>query len=113
MRIADRLKKLRTERNWTQAQLAERLGIDQRNISRYETAAIQPTNRTLQRFADTFEMSLEELLFAGGEQVSVDDPELKQMFQEIASLPEAQRNAVKMVLEMICKQNRIQQMLAG
>lgn len=114
MDIGEKLKKLRTGRNWTQAELARRSGIDQRNISRYETGAIRPTNKTLHRFSAAFQIPFEELIldeFQKGP--AVQDPELLELFEEVSELPDPQRDAVKTVLTMIVRQNRIQQMLAS
>ena len=46
---------LRERRGWTQAQLAERCGVDQGDISRIERGSVSPTTRTLQRIADALD----------------------------------------------------------
>jgi len=46
---------LRQKHGLTQAQLAERCGIDQADISRIERGSINPTMRTLQRIAEALE----------------------------------------------------------
>lgn len=43
---------LRDKRGLTQAQLSERCGVDQGDISRIERGETSPTTRTLQRIAD-------------------------------------------------------------
>jgi DNA-binding XRE family transcriptional regulator len=43
---------LREKHGFTQAQLAERCGIDQGDISRIERGSTSPTARTLQRIAE-------------------------------------------------------------
>lgn len=50
--VALQLIELREQHGLTQAQLAERCGIDQGDISRIERGATSPTARTLQRIAD-------------------------------------------------------------
>ncbi|MBW3084964.1 hypothetical protein KEM60_01155 [Austwickia sp. TVS 96-490-7B] len=39
----DRLKTLRTERGWSQADLAEKIGSDARQVSRYENGRVTPS----------------------------------------------------------------------
>lgn len=46
---------LRVKLGLTQAQLAERCGIDQADISRIEHGSTSPTTRTLQRIADALD----------------------------------------------------------
>ncbi len=50
--IAMQVVELREGLGLTQAQLAERCGMDQGDISRIERGATSPTTRTLQRIAD-------------------------------------------------------------
>jgi DNA-binding XRE family transcriptional regulator len=46
---------LREKHGLTQAQLAERCGVDQADISRIEHGSTSPTARTLQRIADALD----------------------------------------------------------
>ena len=50
--IAVQIVELREQHGLTQAELAERCGIDQGDISRIERGATSPTARTLQRIGD-------------------------------------------------------------
>ncbi|WP_423915757.1 helix-turn-helix domain-containing protein [Candidatus Poriferisodalis sp.] len=50
--IAIQVVELREKHGLTQAQLAERCGVNQADISRIERGATSPTARTLQRIAD-------------------------------------------------------------
>ncbi len=50
--IAMQIIELRESRGLTQSDLAERCGIDQREISRIERGSTSPTARTLQRIVD-------------------------------------------------------------
>ena len=49
---------LRQSHGLTQAELAERCGIDQADISRIECGSTTPTARTLQRIADALDADL-------------------------------------------------------
>ena len=50
--IAMQVIQLREKAGLTQAQLAERCGVDQADISRIERGSTSPTTKTLQRIAD-------------------------------------------------------------
>jgi ribosome-binding protein aMBF1 (putative translation factor) len=49
---------LRERRGFTQAELAERCGIDQADISRIERGSTSPTTRTLLRIAEALDADL-------------------------------------------------------
>ena len=56
--LADDVLELRMERGWTQAELAERVGTKQANISRLENGLSNPTLRFLERLSEVFETEL-------------------------------------------------------
>ncbi len=60
--FANRLKKLRTERNLSQEDLALLCNIDRTYIGRIERTERNPSLEVLQKIADGFEISLSELL---------------------------------------------------
>lgn len=53
--IAVQIIELREQHGLTQAELAERCGIDQGDISRIERGSTSPTARTLQRIAEALD----------------------------------------------------------
>lgn len=62
MNFGNRLRKLRNEKNLTQAELAKILAIGESTISFYESNKRQPDYDTLTRFADFFDVSVDYLL---------------------------------------------------
>ena len=58
----DRLKALRTERGWSQAELAEKIGSDARQVSRYENGRVAPSLDVLAKIADTLDISVDYLV---------------------------------------------------
>ncbi len=56
--IAMQVVRLREGLGLTQAELAERCGVDQGDISRIERGSVSPTARTLQRSAEALETRL-------------------------------------------------------
>lgn len=115
MTVGEKIRKLRREREWTQEELGERVQIDKRNVSKYETGHLNPSKRTVEKFAKAFDISAAELLYSAQTQPSItlDDPELLHLFREISGMPEKSRAAVKTVLSMVVKQNKIQQMVSS
>lgn len=62
MPLGDRIRTLRKEHRWSQAELGERIGTDPGRISRYEAGRITPSAEALIRPAETFNVSLDHLL---------------------------------------------------
>lgn len=113
--VGERIRKLRKERDWTQRELSEKTGVDSKNISSYESGRLIPSRRTIQRFADAFGLTIEDLMAEQPKQpaLAIDDPEMLSLFREIAQLPQADQNHIKWVLTMAVRQGRIQQMMAS
>ena len=61
-RIGTFLKELRNEHNFTQEQLAEKLGVSRRTVSRWETGSNMPDLDLLIEMADYYGVDLRELL---------------------------------------------------
>lgn len=58
----EKLKNLRIQKDYTQSQIAEMLGIQRPTYSRYESGERQPDYATLIKLADIFEVSTDYLL---------------------------------------------------
>ena len=62
VKIGKFLKELRKEKGLTQEQLAEKLNVSNRSISRYETGNNMPDISLLIEIADIFEVSIPEII---------------------------------------------------
>ena len=56
-----RLRLLRAERDWSQADLAERLGVSRQTINSIETGKYEPSLTLAFKMAGLFEMKIEEI----------------------------------------------------
>jgi putative transcriptional regulator len=56
-----RLRVLRAEREWSQAELAERLGVSRQTINAIETEKYEPSLTLAFKIARLFEMKIEEI----------------------------------------------------
>ncbi len=61
--IGERIKTLRKEKGWTQAQLAENSGVEPSHISHIERAATKLSLPTLISLANTLGATLDELVY--------------------------------------------------
>jgi transcriptional regulator with XRE-family HTH domain len=61
MPLGERIKELRTEHGWSQGELAEHVGGDARQISRYENGRITPSLDAVVRIAEVLNVSIDYL----------------------------------------------------
>ena len=61
MRMNNRLKVLRAERDWSQSDLAERLAVSRQSVNAIETGKYDPSLPLAFRIAELFELSIEAI----------------------------------------------------
>ena len=59
--MKNRLKVLRAERNWSQQDLADRLGVSRQSVNAIETGKYDPSLPLAFRIADVFGHAIEEI----------------------------------------------------
>ena len=62
MKLAERMKELRTERNLSQDSVSKELNIGIATYCRYEQSKREPTASVLERMADYYDVSVDYLL---------------------------------------------------
>ncbi len=62
IKFAENLKRMRVAAGMTQAQLAQRLGVDQRTVSAWEKGVARPSFETLALICDLFDENFDSLL---------------------------------------------------
>jgi len=62
--MKNRLRLLRAERNWSQAELAERLGVSRQTVNAVETDRYDPSLPLAFGFARVFDLAIEEIFEA-------------------------------------------------
>jgi len=61
MRVTNRLRVLRAERGWSQADLAERLEVSRQSVNAIETGKYDPSLPLAFRIAELFGLTIEEV----------------------------------------------------
>jgi transcriptional regulator with XRE-family HTH domain len=89
--IAERVRRYRRERGWTQAQLAERAALGCGTVSRIERGLERPLGRTAKALGQALGVELERLLGLDGQPALFPLPEELRMdlVRRIASLPDS------------------------
>jgi transcriptional regulator with XRE-family HTH domain len=114
MTIGDRIKELRTSKNFTQSALAEQVGLSYIQIGRYEKGKSKPSSRALQQLAEALDTTTDYIMNGGTEQVQAQlaDRELLRQFQEVEQMPERDKSIVKELIDAFLTKRKVQQ-LAG
>jgi len=113
--FADRLRQLRKERDLSQVELAERVGLHPNLIGRYERGESQPAADTLKRLADTLGVTSDYLLDGTTEQAAkarFEDRQLLEQFQEVERLPDHDKALVKSFLDAFLFKRKVEGMTA-
>jgi transcriptional regulator with XRE-family HTH domain len=110
--FAERLKKLRTEKNLSQGDLAKLIDVHYNNISRYERGESKPTAKALKALANALGVSTDYLYDGIAEDAAIadlKDKELLAMFAEIEKFNEEDKEALKNVIDAFIKRRQLKQ----
>ena len=98
VKIGKFLKELRKEKGLTQEQLAEKLNVSNRSISRYETGNNMPDISLLIEIADIFEVSIPEIINGERKNEKMNE-ELKETVLKVAEYSnEEKKRSTRIVL---------------
>ncbi len=111
MAIKDRVKQLRQEKNWSQAQLGSKMGCHQKQVSAYERGRNIPSTEVLMRLADIFDVSLDYLASeAQGKpaRVNIKDKELLRRLEDMDKFNEKDRGTILEIIDTFIIKNKFQ-----
>jgi transcriptional regulator with XRE-family HTH domain len=115
MAISDRIRQLRQERRWTQAELGDKVGVHQKQVSAYERGANIPSTEVLIKLAEVFNVSLDYLAFEVKGQparINIQDRDLLRRFEALDNLSEHDKALAKEMLDLLILKNQFKA-LAG
>ena len=99
--FGDNLKKIRSDKNLSQGDLAQAIGIHASHVSRYERNLTTPSIEALKKIANALDVSTDMLLFGTSEEKAknnIKDNELLSMFSKVQTLDKGELNCVKSFL---------------
>lgn len=110
MTTGQKIRKLRRDRNWTQAQLGQQAGINFRNLNRYEHDKLKPGPKMLAKLATAFGVSVEELADSEEplEELVIEDPDLFQCFRQAQAMNEEDKLVIKKLVQALVIKNQVQ-----
>lgn len=102
MSIQQRLIVLRRDKQLTQQEMADAIGVHVNQIRRYESGATQPSLDVLKKLAIAMHVSIDSLVFEDDERGP--DDELRLQFEAISHFDSEEKKIIKAMLEgMILK----------
>jgi transcriptional regulator with XRE-family HTH domain len=109
--FASRLKQLRKQRELSQVQLAEAVGVHTNHIGRYERGESQASAQALKRLADALGVTTDYLIEGSSDEAAkarFEDRELLRQFQEVEQLPDADKVLVKSFLDALLFKRKVE-----
>ena len=113
--FSERLRDLRKQRQLSQTQLGEQIGIHYTHVGRYERGTSMPNSETLKRLAEALGVTGDYLLDGASDIVArarLEDRELLQQFQEVEKLGDEDKRVVKVLLDAFLTKRKLRA-LAG
>lgn len=109
MELGKRIRQLRAETGLSQLELAQRLGADGRQISRYENGHVSPSLEVLVRLSEVFDVSLDYLVFekAPRRPRHLDDQHFSRRLEQARSLSYEDRAWLLEALDTLLARNEI------
>ncbi len=115
MSLAERLKKVGTDKKISQQRLAEMADVHYTNVGRYERGDAKPSADVLNRLAGALEVSPDYLTNGSIDdkaQSYISDRELLSQFKRIEQMPEDVKDYLKEIMDAFILKTDLQQKLA-
>lgn len=112
--FGDNLKRLRTEKNISQGELAGLIGMHSTHISRYERDLTQPTLEVIKKIAEALNISADTLIYGPQEEqakTKIKDKDLLTMFSKVQTLDKTDVTCIKNMLNAYILKTDLQQKL--
>lgn len=100
-KLGNRIIDLRKAKNWSQSELANKVGVSYAQIGRYETKGSQPPAEVLKKIADALDSTVDFLINGNTEdkaKASLVDAEVIRYFKEVDALPADDKSALIRVI---------------
>lgn len=111
MSIQQRLIALRRNRELTQQEMANAIGVHVNQIRRYEAGATQPSLDVLKKMAIAMSVTIDSLVFDETER-GLDD-ELKLQFEAISRMSPEEKQVIKALLDGMILKHQTKQMVGS
>ena len=113
--LGEKIVELRKEKGWSQDELAEKIGSDGRQISKYENNKITPSTEVLIKLARAFNTSLDYLAFDDMPKIPLTFKynNLITKFEVLDELPEEDKKALLILIDAIIAKNKLKKLASS
>ena len=115
MGFRDTFVRLRKEKNWTQAQVADKIGISVGQVKKYEKGDSAPNLHILAKITTVFEVSADDFVFGEGKSLASGklDHELLKRFEKVAKLPDRERDAILVIIDSVIAKQTLKEVIGS
>jgi len=113
--VGSQIQLLRKEKGLSQGQLADMVGVSLTQLQRYENKGVQPPADILRKLADTFNTSVDFLIYGDSEQKAqqfIKDSELLAQFKAVEEMDGKDKSTIKDIIDAFIKRSRLNQIAA-
>ncbi|MDA0882832.1 MAG: helix-turn-helix domain-containing protein [Bacteroidetes bacterium] len=113
--VGKQIQLLRKEKGMNQGQLAEAIGVSLTQLQRYENKGVQPPADILRKLADTFNTSIDFLVYGDAEQKArqaIKDNELLAQFKAVEEMDTKDKSTIKDIIDAYIKRSRLSKIAA-
>jgi transcriptional regulator with XRE-family HTH domain len=113
--VGKQIQDLRKQNNLNQSRLAEMIGVSLTQLQRYENKGVQPPADVLRKLADTFNISIDYLVYGNTEQKaqqSIKDNELLAQFKAVEQLDNKDKSTIKDIIDAFIKRSKLKHIAA-
>ncbi len=112
MSLGQNIAELRKWREFTQRDFADKLGVSQSHVARWESNRAQPRPKALEQIADVLDVTVEEIMSGGQgsleKALNIKDGELLQLLREVQNLTDKETEALKTVIRGLLARSRVE-----
>jgi transcriptional regulator with XRE-family HTH domain len=114
--FGERLKHKRTQKGFSQSELAKLVGIHYSQIGRYESKGATPSSSVLTKLAESLAVSTDYLMNGTTNEQALnilEDKDLLSQFKKLEGLPLEKKNIVKELIDAFLLKNEMQKKFAS
>lgn len=109
MNLGDKITMLRKQKNFSQGDLADKVGISRDAIGKYERGDIMPTADKAKKMADLLGVSLDFLMSDAAKQEDAMDNEMLYRMHEVQKLPDSEKDKINSIIDAFIRDTKAKQ----
>lgn len=109
MNLGDKITMLRKQKNLSQGDLADKIGISRDAIGKYERGDIMPTADKAKKMADLLGVSLDFLMSDAEKEDAVIDNDMLYRMQEVQKLSDNDKDKITSIIDAFIRDTKAKQ----